>query len=134
MHPALYLLFLESPRSSFRNSSRSTDVTSPASLVMGSWAVVRPAGLEPATCRLGNDRSAAASVEGQGLLTTTTRPSADSPAVEQRGGATIRDVVRRELADNDIDVVVRAWPHAPREIQLAILALVRTITSPSGLT
>lgn len=94
--------------------------------------VVPPAGVEPATPALGNDCSGAVSVGGQELTTVPPRPPADSPAVEQRGGATRRDAGGLDGEKHDIEVVARAWPHLPRELKLAILALVRAACSANG--
>lgn len=86
--------------------------------------MVRPAGFEPATCRLGNDCSGAVSVDGQELTTAPPRPSADSPAVEKLEAAARCDTVRPEPSDGELERVASAWATLPPPLKAAILTIV----------
>lgn len=85
--------------------------------------LVPPAGVEPATPTLGNDRSGAVSVDGQELTTVPPRPPADSPAVEQRRAASECEEVRS--GEGELKLVVQAWGDLAPPLKAAILAMVR---------
>lgn len=87
--------------------------------------LVPPAGIEPATCPLGNRKPDAEAMVFEEVTGVACAAPADSPAPAH--AATLCQRVREPASDPELALIVRAWPALSPAVRAALVEMIRAV-------